>query len=273
MTAKTRELLATARANGKPLVGRSGRDSQRMKCYVAERVMRQYTTQLSFSEVEKLVRKIEDSAYVRKNYGTLHVQIKVSPTAGRSTATGDFLITLSQRYGLNTWAVLHEMAHCYTVQDVGHSWLWRYVYVDLVRKFISEEAGKALKDSFRKAGLRVGPPQKSRNLTPEQREAARERLAKARAARNNVSTGRYAVAYSTNGIDWYLIRKLNKSGNVITRVVDLALVRTTQKGALDLIKRVKDRSWNPERFILVDLDAVLRDGGVVTSAHATSVAA
>ena len=66
-----------------------------------------------------------------------------------------------------------------------HHWPFVYVYLKLVSRFMGAATAKELKASFKKHGVRA-KPKRTRNLTPEQREAAVARLAEARAKKQAV---------------------------------------------------------------------------------------
>ncbi len=94
--------------------------------------------------------------------------------------------------------ILHELAHGLTDLARGysrgydsgeagwapHGWQFCEIYLDIVRHFMGAAAGEKLRRSFREHRVRYYPPKKGRKMTPEQREAACERLADARAKKN-----------------------------------------------------------------------------------------
>lgn len=78
------------------------------------------------------------------------------------------------------WLVLHELAHAIAQRRHKHDALWARIYLELVGFKMGREAYNALRDQFRQHKVRYKP---TRRMTPEQRQAAAERLRVVRASR------------------------------------------------------------------------------------------
>jgi hypothetical protein len=230
-TTDTYRLLQQARANGKPLGGRSARDSQRSKVYRAEAVLSRFTRNLTVEQIEAMTRKIQDSAYVRKHYGAKIPRIRFRFINGHrvhATASSFGVITLPN-WARSDRILIHEICH---------------VYLDLVRKFMGAEAHAALKASFKAHGVKYTCPRPRRQMTEEQRQAARERLAAARAKRGNTSTGEWVIVLH-DGNRWGVVTGLSGEYRVsASTFVRDALVRKTDEGALKVFKRAQYAAWN-----------------------------
>ncbi len=107
---------------------------------------------------------------------------------GRSNAGGCADYITLPLWARQTRTILHELAHLiadrkYARRNIaGHGWQFCAIYLDLVRFVMGLEAGDALKASFKTHKVRYREPTK-RNMTPEQRQAAADRMAMARAAK------------------------------------------------------------------------------------------
>lgn len=262
MTAKSKQLLSQAEAAGKPL-RRTGRDSQRQKVYHAEqRVLRPGQRQLSPREVNELVRKIRTSAYVVRNYGDPgHVKVTITRQRKATSAAFPFRgeIRLAAAWGCSADVVVHEMAHMYAspMGDPGHDWLFCHIYLDFVRKFIGAKEAAALKAEFKRTKVRVAPPRKRKAMSPAQKAAAAERMAKARAARQGSSIEPHVIVIPKKefGEDagWVLLAgsTIPKSGWLKTTrrasdpwrggLYDKVFVRKTDTGIAQALAKV--RTW------------------------------
>jgi putative metallohydrolase (TIGR04338 family) len=192
----------------------SERDSQRKRLYKAEQATRVWHDEPIGPEFiiamraklcstfanEVLKRKYVQRKYPKAARGTVHVEISKGAYAF-AKAHGGYLITLP---GKGTWAytklvVLHELAHIIEHRENGHKnaahdWQFAAIFLDLVRNVMGKETHDHLKRQFRLNRVRFKPKAK-RTLTPEQREAARQRMAKARAVREaNLTFKREVIA-------------------------------------------------------------------------------
>lgn len=177
------------------------RDTQKSKVYTAERALHAINPAFkTWAEVEAYVKKVVKSAYLQRKYekrayriGNLHV---FKGRGGGFASDGKIVYhgwgEYERFYGpqitLGVWArresvILHEIAHHLVGFGHGHDWAFCEVYLDLVRHFMGKEAHALLKESYRKNKVRFTKPYKRAPLTPEQKAAACERLAKAREAR------------------------------------------------------------------------------------------
>lgn len=224
---KTQQLLTQAKAAGKPLSrnrtssGRRPSDSQRSKLYSAEQVIRT-GPQLSPEGVRQLVKDITTSPYVIKNYGSRTVKVTITAARTRTSAafwqTGE--IRLAAAWGRSADVVIHEVAHMYAspAGDPGHDWLFCSIYLDLVRAFIGTATARKLEASFKANGIRYTVPKAKRQLSPDQKQAAVERMAKARAARQVVSVEEHAFVMESELFGerrWVAVESL-RSGRIYT---------------------------------------------------------
>lgn len=252
MSGKLKEWEAQAKANGHELKGWDARDSQRSKVYNAESVMHRLAQRLSEYEVEALVSKVEQSEYVRKNFGVVQHQVvfmKAGSTWSWARADG----TVRFCPNVTDYVVLHELAHTYSVRDSGgHGWLFCAVLLDLVRHFMGQEAHDALKDSFKRNDVKFTVPRAKRQMSDEAKAAASARMAKAREARLGAVVEPHA--FVIQGIDWdgnpndywYLVSSVDKWGtpNHTRRLASYCdstpyLTRNTDKGIAKMFDKIK----------------------------------
>lgn len=170
------------------------RDSQRSKLYAAEReafpemdTTPEYTTN---DECKAYVDKVLGRAVVKRHYPRLverGVEVR-RPNMGQRRALahaglswdGQYVISLP-RWARSRTVILHELAHQATrFQGAAHGWQFAAAYLKLVRTMLGVEAEAKLKAAFRKHRVRWTQP-KRRQLTVEQREAMRVRMAELRA--------------------------------------------------------------------------------------------
>jgi putative metallohydrolase (TIGR04338 family) len=183
----------------------SKRDSQKQRVYTAEQYVRVFhdipignesmTTKERCDLARKFVKQVCKRKYITRKYGTAGIcappSVQLSPGNTRrwAHAYGGYLIELpkSGHWGFTQLVVLHELAHIferrqYKYKYAGHDWTFAAIFLDLVRNVMGRTVHDALKASFKENKVRTKPKGK-RNLSPEQREAARQRMAKARAVR------------------------------------------------------------------------------------------
>jgi hypothetical protein len=170
------------------------KDSQRAKVYAAER--RAFAGNVKATEplTEKEVREFAEKARLwldaKHNLYAPKIDFRFS-NGGRGGAWArrgwgsTLMFTPSAK---KRWIVLHEVAHLYAPHrhpdydgdDRAHGWVFCDLYLMLVQHYLGVEAAKRLRAEFRAEGARYRP---KRTMSPEQRAAAAERLAKARAAK------------------------------------------------------------------------------------------
>lgn len=179
------------------------RDSQRQRVYDSETAAGLYGPSIKFKtldEIETYLDKVTGSAWFRRRW----VNVGRSPMfgfalfeqktwtlgdgRGRRRASGgmyDMKFPVSSRY---QHIVLHELAHHIVERTYGprvhpwHGWQFCAVLLELVTHEMGADAGKRLDAEFKAHKVRFRARRK-RVMTDEQRQAAGERLAAARAAR------------------------------------------------------------------------------------------
>lgn len=172
------------------VVGTGYQDSFRSKTYKAEwefeRILRVAGIKnhkfKDIVEAQKFASKVVKSVAWKKvknktgSYNDVSVQYlkRSGKLAGRAWANR---IELDMKCGMNVYTLLHELGHVagYRDHDVG----FRNAVIKLTSRFMGREAGKLLKATFKKHGLRV--TQKKSVQTPEQWLAGVERMKAARA--------------------------------------------------------------------------------------------
>jgi putative metallohydrolase (TIGR04338 family) len=177
-------------------------DSQKQKLYNAEHAARIKDVEIGHAGMavaertraaQRFVNRVLKRRYVQRHYDAS--PIRVEPSQGHATryayAQGA-ISTITLPSGGMDWActemvVLHEMAHIFHYrrshnQGRSHDWEFAAIFIDLVRNVMGKETADDLAKQFKRFKVRYKKPQK-RNLTPEQRAAAAQRVAKARAVR------------------------------------------------------------------------------------------
>lgn len=164
-------------------------DSQREKVYAAERAVfsraevDKFKTRRGFAGRINRIAKSPTVTKIRREfglgpvYGSIDVDLRRSHVASASFG-GRVEIS---RTSLDEWTLLHELAHEILPRGIHHHWPFAYAYLKLVSRFMGAAKAKELKAAFKAHGVRF-KPKRTRNLTPEQRAAAAERLRKGRAA-------------------------------------------------------------------------------------------
>lgn len=176
------------------------RDSQRSKVYAAERRIQTGRTYGSVADMQARVDRLTDSAWFARRWPRLHrTGILVLDGRGRRRACateayhpsrGDYVPAIKMPLWSRQPAVLmHEIAHhcadeTYGIRDVAaHGWQFAETMLVLTRHVMGDEVHATLKASYKEHKVRFKKPRKRTPLTPEQRVAAAERLAKAREAK------------------------------------------------------------------------------------------
>lgn len=175
------------------------RDTKRRKVYTAEDKaladMRQAGLvehePLSQAKMKRRLKQVTSSKWARKHHPQLNLAVLIS--FDRNTwASGGYRGVRFPPSGwlLNELTLLHELAHTIRSRTYGdhlvasHGWEWASVYVGLVQRFMGRDCAGMLKARFREAKIRFTKPRARRELTEEQRQALRDRLAAARARRS-----------------------------------------------------------------------------------------
>lgn len=167
------------------------RDSQRQRLYDAEQVIVLTGPRPEFRTVEQMqtyVDKLLSSAWFQRRWGKHRLTVR--PGYGFRRAVAE---TGRNRIQMPLWArceavLLHEIAHHCTWwqhrNDVApHGREYAANYVELVGHLMGRESAELLKVSFRAGKVKFTKPRAKRELTEEQREELRQRLATARAAK------------------------------------------------------------------------------------------
>jgi putative metallohydrolase (TIGR04338 family) len=187
------------------------RDTQRAKLYRAEsealpmdsRPRLGNTSMMTIEECQKFIDHLLGQKTVRDHFPTKSrslifqrrnerypwkAQYGVVVVAGRgchattSAWSSEGIITLA-RFGRNPAVLCHELAHILERRGAAHGWEFAETYLWLVKRAMGKEAHDKLKASFKKHKVRYTKPRTRKPLTPEQKAAAVERLAAARAAK------------------------------------------------------------------------------------------
>lgn len=169
------------------------RDSQRAKVYASDRVLYDWCqahAQLvlfkDLDEVKAFVARVHKWAK-RQPLRPFHVRetppnVKLNKSYSTSYAHGGkWVIAFNDKHRDYHWSnviVIHELAHLYNT-EWGHGRNYCRKYLALVKRFISREAGAALRAAFVKRAVqhRKKAVGRKRRLTVEQREIQIRRLA------------------------------------------------------------------------------------------------
>jgi hypothetical protein len=171
------------------------RDSQRSKVYACDHALvdSPYSKTLTFQEAAAFIEKMNNSAYMmRKHHHGKQMRVTVlrgrnAGHAGDSWTIGRF-IKLGV-YGRCHAMAIHELAHHYAGLGHQHDWRFAEVYLDMVRHFLGAEAAKFLREQYRRNRVKYTQPKPKRQLTDEQREVLRERMAALREAKAAKAVG------------------------------------------------------------------------------------
>lgn len=167
------------------------RDSQRSKVYAAERAVAAgiYSGHLpTMDEVQVYVTKIEEDRWFQRTFGNRRFLVKDG--RGRSAAGGGGGAITLPVHSRTPRVILHEVAHClagrrfgrgggWHAEGGGHGWKFCSIYLQLVRHFMGKDCHDMLKASMKKHRVRFTEP-RTRQLTDEQRQALRDRMAQVR---------------------------------------------------------------------------------------------
>jgi putative metallohydrolase (TIGR04338 family) len=187
---RTEERVATMRRH-KELGITPPRDSQRAKVYAAERTIRPLGR--SFSSIEEIqgyVDRLVGSAWFRRRWGKRRITVERGRAGSSAMAVSGPSVIQMPEWSWCEPVVLHEVAHLCTDRQhtegfqrvAAHGREYAAILLILVRRQMGDDAWRMLKLSFVKYKVKH-TAKRSRAMTDEQREAAVERLALARAAK------------------------------------------------------------------------------------------
>jgi putative metallohydrolase (TIGR04338 family) len=166
------------------------RDTQRKRMYTAEHVLDQFAKPLrEVSDVEKYVTRVLARQSILRRYPKLNPDVKVKDGRGtrRALAYGSHAISIPL-WARNEGIVLHELAHTIAARHyrpyeiASHGWQFAAIFLDLVKSMMGSAAHDALRAAFKTHKVRYTEPRR-RDLTPEQKDALRARLAAMRASK------------------------------------------------------------------------------------------
>lgn len=172
------------------------RDSQRSKVYRAERaaglVGHETAPELATVPlIEDYVETLMGRAWFKRRWpmaANREVEVRPGRGARRAFASGSRSITIP-RWARHEGVILHEMAHIIVQREyqrseaAAHGWQFCHVYLELVRYAIGREAADELKAQFRNCKVRYTKPRAKRVLSEEEKQVLRDRLGRARAAK------------------------------------------------------------------------------------------
>lgn len=141
------------------------RDSQRNKLYTAERTLDATPDLESMLYTKLFLDKVVASAYYRKHYNTMTVDLRDGRCRKNACAEGGYLghgIIRLPRWARSKLVALHELAHLAVARKYGrsvpsHGREFAAIYLDLVRHVLGEDKGNQLQAAFRAQGVRFKP--------------------------------------------------------------------------------------------------------------------
>jgi putative metallohydrolase (TIGR04338 family) len=181
------------------------RDSQKQRLYAAEQYVRIFhdipigdgsmPAVERVKLVEKFIKQVCKRKYIIRKYGkgaygctppSVRLSYGNAYRFARAYGTHTIEMPRSGSWAYTQLVALHELAHIFESRQrrerAAHGWEFAAIFLDLVRNVMGRTAHDALKAAFKEHKVRYKPKGK-RTLTPEQREAARARMEKARAVR------------------------------------------------------------------------------------------
>lgn len=168
------------------------RDSQRSKVYRAQReAFGNGSEGLGVEEAQALLDKWASSAYLRKRYPKANRPVEVRDGRGyrRAVYAPSYCPSINgwrgasrdviqlPKWARSRWILAHEFAHHLVGLRDGawHDWAFCEAYLYVVRVFLGRHDEEKLKAAFKTHKVRFRPVRK-RQMTDEQRQAARERM-------------------------------------------------------------------------------------------------
>lgn len=149
------------------------RDSQKSKCYTAEKAVFIREEPMSLPDLTAWIHAVAERTYVRETFMFMP-RWKVRDGRGHRRATATRMVGYNEltfpRWSRQRWIALHEMAHvmrpCPAASHppgawdwgAGHGWQFCYTYLLLVRNVLGRAAHDYLRGGFREHRVRYGPP-------------------------------------------------------------------------------------------------------------------
>jgi hypothetical protein len=168
------------------------RDSQKSRVYRSDHVLDKYGRLETIPEIEVFVRKLWSSERLKKAFGPKGMYSwvpKIRDGRGRVKAAGNASGIWLPLWSRSKGIIIHELAHTlshrvYGSRNIaGHGWEFCDCYLTLTKIALGRPAHDELKRAFKENKVKYKKPRKKKPLTPEQRAALVERMAKARASR------------------------------------------------------------------------------------------
>jgi len=137
------------------------RDYQRSKLYKAEnKALKPFRKKFKdHLEASRFIAKVISNKWFIDNFNIRNITMhhdrrsKVSARAGclyKPNPSGKIIIP---DWACNDWVILHEIAHCCQTQPEAHGRQFCFIFLHLVRKFMSKDASQALEREFKKEGV------------------------------------------------------------------------------------------------------------------------
>lgn len=137
----------------------------------------------TMAEVEAFAESVLAKRSVQRRFGWQRPLEEYRDGRGRRSAYAEGGYAIGVPRSLRSrWVVLHELSHVivqrtFHPEPAWHGWEFADVYLQLVWCVLGKEAHNGLRDAFRANGVRYKAPRARRQLTEEQREALRLRMA------------------------------------------------------------------------------------------------
>lgn len=168
------------------------KDSQRQKVYRAQDCIKHQGVQFtSIEEMQTYTDKLTNSAWWKRRFPGRRIEIEGQRSNASAIARGDGYTISMPKWAWSEMILLHEIAHHATDRRHGrtariapHGREFARTFLELVRHKMGDECWWLLKESFRKHKVKHTLPRKP--MSPEQREAAAERLAAVRKPKEKV---------------------------------------------------------------------------------------
>lgn len=183
---------------------RPERDSQRGRVYKAEQQLDSPVTLPTMDDLGQYLKRVLNSKRVWAHFpflspktGARRLPIEIKDGRGCVFARGGETQLVMPKWARSELIFLHEIAHMIHRREkdspehakidpswrtrkgyfAGHGWRYCMIYLQLVRLFLGKADYDMLRHKFKEGRVRYRPP---RVMSPEQRAAAVERLAKMR---------------------------------------------------------------------------------------------
>ena len=162
----------------------AARDTQRSKVYAAEWAAFPMGSHadMALDDVRALVEKISSSKRVQERYPHHCPGVRDGRARRRACYEPDINAIRLPRTMRAKWIVLHEMAHClvwwgaeHGEEPAWHGWEFTECYLWLLRVYMGRHVEQQLLAEMKARRVRHRP-KRTREMTDEQREAARQRM-------------------------------------------------------------------------------------------------